>query len=239
MNVIGGLFLLTVASAAVQSDEPPSFIYPAIPKTVTKVEEFVSPGWVIVSKAQGDLNRDGRSDVALALWTEEASKAEHYTITQVWPFYRLVIALVQPNGNYRLVTDSQSLLEPPGYSGGHEDPLAADNLRIVRGSLDISRELLRGHYRYRFRWSDNAFRLIGWEYGGSDGRCITETSINFLTRKATVRTEALDENGESRSFVRKMKGRLVTIDEASAEDYFPERDMVGPPTYCIYDGHRF
>jgi hypothetical protein len=240
VKLFGSLLVLLAAPLAAQDDEPTPYNYPEIPKSAAKVEGFVSPGWVIVSRANGDLNRDGRSDVALALWTEEASKADGYATEQgPWPFYRIVIAVAQPNGGYRLVTDIHTLLEPPGYSGAYEDALSADDLRIDRGKLDVSRQLLRGRVRLRFQWLNRAFRLIGYEYSGSDGRCITDTSINFLTRKATIETGALDENGETRRFTRRIKRPPVTIEEAASEGYYPERDMSGPGTYCISHGMRF
>jgi hypothetical protein len=240
MKLAGGLLVLLAAPLAAQDDEPTPYNYPDIPKSAAKVEDFVSPGWVVVSKAEGDLDRDGRSDVALALWTEEASKAEGYaTEPEPWPFYRLVVAAAQRNGGYRVVTDIHTLLEPPGYSGAYEDAVGADDLRIVRGKLDISRQLLRGRVRHRFQWLNGAFRLIGYEYSGSDGRCITDTSINFITRKATIETSGLDEDGATRRFTRRIKRPPVTIEEAASEGYYPERDMTGPDTYCVSGGMRF
>jgi len=232
-----GLGLVRAASAAAQDAEDPPFNYPSIPRAVANAEEFVSPGWLIASKAEGDLNRDGRADVAMALWTEQAAQAKTREEMLEAPSYRLVIAFSEPKGGYRLVTDIKSLLEAPD-GWGNLDPLAADDLRVVRGSLDISRQLLRGHYRYRFRWTNGAIRMIGYDYGGSNGHCVTVTSINYLTRKAVVETEALDETGEARRFVRRIKKPPVSIEEASAEGFYPERDMAGPDTYCAYRGGR-
>jgi hypothetical protein len=237
MRLIGGLFLFAAASAAAQSDAPPTD-YPPIPKAAAKAEAFMSPGWTVVSKVEGDLNRDGHSDVALLLWTAKAAEADSPEEKRDAPFYRLLVGFAQPDGGYRLVVDNKTLLPPPDPFGVNNDPLDADALKIVRGSLDISREYLRGHYRYRFRWSDGAFRLIGYEFGGSDGHCVTVTSINFLTRKAMIETEALDETGEARRFVRRVNRAPVTIEEASSEDYYPQRDLTGPPSYCLHEGQQ-
>lgn len=224
------LSLLDTASAA-QSDEQPAINYPALPQLVATVEDFVSPGWTVVSKSQGDLNRDGRADVALALWTEKATKSESNDERRTTP-YRLVIALAERGGGYRLVVDNKSLIESPGYTGAYEDPLDDDALKIVRGSLDISRELLRGHYRYRFRWSDGAFRLIGYEYGGSDGACITLTSINFLTRRAKIQVMPINEDW-SRKVVRRIKSRpLATLNDANADDFYTNFEVVGDWPNC-------
>jgi len=232
MKLIGGFGLMLAASAAAQTDEPP-FNYPAIPKTVTTAQGFVAPNWVIVSKAEGDLNRDGRSDIVMALWPEPFAKAEEWEKQRDGPFYRLIIAFAQPSGGYRLVADNTTLIMQPSYSGGYEDPLADGDLNIVRGSLDISRQMLRGHFRYRFRWTNGAFRLIGWEYGGSDGHCVTTTSINYLTRRAHVEVEALsEEGGGSKARLSTKPGSLVTLEEAGSEGFYPEQLLVGDWPDC-------
>jgi hypothetical protein len=166
------------------------------------------------------------------LWPEWAAKATSYEERHSTPPYRLVIGLANPKGGYRLVTDNKTRIEPPGYSGAYEDPLDSDSLRVVRGSLDISRDLLRGHYRYRFRWSDNAFRLIGYEYAGSDGSCITQTSFNFLTRRAAIEVMPISEDWR-RKVIRPIKRRtLATLDDAKAEDFHTNLDVIGDWPAC-------
>lgn len=192
----------------------------------------------MVSKAEGDLNRDAKADVAFVLWPDEAmSRSEHRSDPDL-PSYRLLVGFMQPNGGFRLIVDNGSLLDPPDPFGVNDDPLEADAVRIVHGKLDISRNFLRGHYRYRFRWSGRLMRLIGYDFVGSDGRCISDISINFLTRNAAIETEAIGEKGVVRRFARKITRSPVSIEEASADGYYPLRDMAGPLTYCILDGQR-
>ena len=231
MKRLGGLLLMTCAPATAQPNELPPISYPDLPRIAAKPGDFVASGWIVASKAEGDLNRDGRRDIVLALWPEWAAKATSYEERHATPPYRLVIGFADPNGGYRLVTDNKTLIEPPGYSGAYEDPLDNESLRIVRGSLDISRELLRGHYRYRFRWTDQAFRLIGYDYSGSDGSCITLTSFNFLARRAKIEVMPISEDWR-RKVVRQIKRRaLATLDDASAEDFHTNLDVIGdwPP----------
>ena len=232
MRLLGGLLLLIVAPATAQQSELPPLSYPDLPRTAARVGDFVAPGWIAASKAEGDLNRDGRRDIVLALWPEWAAKATAYEERHSIPSYRLVIGFAEPDGGYRLVADNKTLIEPPGYSGAYEDPLDGDSLRVVRGSLDISRDLLRGHYRYRFRWSDEAFRLIGYEYAGSDGSCITMSSFNFLTRRAEIEVMPISEDWR-RKVIRPIKRRtLATLDAANAEDFHTNLDVIGDWPAC-------
>ena len=215
-----GLILILAALATVQADTP-SIDYPSLPDLASSAKGFLSPGWVLASKAEGDLNRDGRADLALALWTEQATNATSPQELRDSPPYRLVVAFGQPGGGYRLITDNKTLIEPAGFSLRYEDPLGDGSLRIVRGSLEISRELLRGHYRYRFRWSDNAFRLIGYENAESNGGCITVTSINYLTKRAKLEAMPIGDD-RRKTIIRRVKHRpLVALDDVNI-DFFTE-----------------
>ena len=233
MKLVGGPLLLAAASAVAQSDDPPPIYYPPLPATASSAEGFISPGWVVASKAKGDLNRDGRTDLALALWTERAAKANSFEEQRDAAPYRLVIAFGQADGNYRLVTDNRTLIEPPGFSGAYEDPLDAESLSIARGSFVIYRELLRGHYSYRFRWSDNAFRLIGYEYLGSDGgSCITSTSINYLTKRAKLGAMPISDDREVTVMRAVKRGPLIPLHKIDVDFFADGMGVIGNWPNC-------
>lgn len=200
MTVLASIALMASLAGFLPSDEAPLPDYPALPAFASQAQDFVAPGWVVASKAEGDLDGDGRADLVLALWTAAAAKTEGYEAMRSLPPYRLVIAFARPGGGYRLVTDNRTLLDPPDFSMQGEDHLGAGSLTIDRGSLVVYRELIRGHYRYRFRWSDGAMRLIGYDNIGVAGGCITNTSINYLTRRATIETSLISED----------RGKVVT-----------------------------
>lgn len=196
------------------------------------------PEWHEISTARGDLNGDGRPDVATVAVNEVAAKATDQKTVGGLGYYRLMLRLTEPGGGSRLVLTNDAFLAPPDPNGTNDDPLESDAVRIDRGSLVINRNFLRGHYSYRFRWSQGSLKLIGYDFIGSDGRCISEISVNYLTRKVSIETEALGEGAEVRRFSRRIKRGPVTIEEASSADFHPLRDMVGPPTYCIFEGQR-
>lgn len=222
----GSLLLIAPESQALPIN------YPNLPRRVAKADDFIPFGWIVAAKVEGDLNRDGRRDVVLALWPDWAARATSFEERHSLPPYRLVIGFAEANGGYRLAADNKTLIEPPAYSGAYEDPLDSNSLRIDSDSLDISRDLLRGHYRYRFRWFRRAFRLIGYEYGASDGSCITLTSYNFLTRRAEIEVMPISEEWR-RKVIRSIKRRsLATLDDASAEDFYTNFDVIGDLPTC-------
>ena len=87
-------------------------------------------------------------------------------------------------------------------------------------------------YRYRFRWFDNAFRLIGYEYVGSSGGCISSISINYLTRRAKLGAMPIgDDRGES--VFRRVKQRPLTrLDEVGVDFLAEGMGVIGTWPDC-------
>lgn len=233
MTALGAPLLVFAASALAQSNNAPLIDYPSLPAIAASAKGFVAKGWAAASKAEGDLNGDGRSDIALALWPENLSTKDIHLGQTDLPSYRLVIAFGQVDGSYRLMLDNKTLMVPPNYSGAYEDILESRSLRIARGSLDISRELLRGHYRYRFRWSDKAFRLIGYEYAGSDGGCISFTSINYLRKRAKLEVMPIGEDRRSGVIRQVKRGPLPTTNKVATLEFLADgMGVIGQSPDC-------
>lgn len=193
----------------------------------------VPEGWRVVARAQGDLNNDGVEDVAMVL---KADRVAIETPPKADQPYRLIVALTQRDRRPRMVVDDQRLIEAPGSSDGSADPFTTDGLKIVHGNLEISRELLRGHYRYRFRWQAGGFRLIGYDYTGSDGHCITEQSIDYLTGRATIAIGPNDESRPTRRGVLRSRDRVLpTLDRVGRDDWYPEGGFTGRIPVCALD----
>jgi len=222
---------LTLSSLAAAQDDSPPTSYPSLPKVAAKAGDFVAPGWTVVSKAVGDLNGDRHADVALALWPVEASDAEQHDVARQQP-YRLVIAFARSKGGYQLIEDNPTFLQPPDLSATNNDPIEPNSLRIFQGALQVSRTYLRGQYHYRFRWMNHAFRLIEYYFSGSDGHCVSETNINFLTRRAKLETEELSENAIDHKAIRKTRARLASLAEAGSDAFYPEQLIIGTQPEC-------
>jgi hypothetical protein len=88
---------------------------PAIPAQAATVDGFAPAGWVVLKKAMGDLNGDGRADAALVIesrkqhapvFDSEASRADFSPRVLV-----VALAMVEPPGYRRLLTNSD-FIEP-------------------------------------------------------------------------------------------------------------------------------
>ncbi len=116
---------------------------------------------VPVTKATGDLNKDGIEDLVTV--TQD-------TISDTWP-YRIQVSFGTGNGELKPVVSSDQLIDPqyPDGKGGWNYGHGFDSVEIKKGILIINNSLLRGHYEYKFRYQNGNFELIGYTYASSDG----------------------------------------------------------------------
>ncbi|HEX5708912.1 MAG TPA: hypothetical protein VFX96_16550 [Pyrinomonadaceae bacterium] len=180
-----------VAAVAAQ-DETPAFQMPAIAEAADAAQGFVPSGWRLLGSAEGDLNADGRADLALAL----AHDAEQSDPGDIWQEPRLlVIALREANGKLRRSAVSQEAVMCRGCGGVFGDPFA--DMRIERGALVVD------HYGgSRDRWSFvDRFRYDGgrWVHIGATERHMDSFEPDFEeSRDANLSTGLVIESASGR-----------------------------------------
>jgi hypothetical protein len=175
--------LLTAAQTA-----PPDAQLPPIAKRAANPAEFVPKGWELEQQKVADLNGDGLPDALLMMMRPQPAGA---------PERILAVVLREPGqtAEYALSELNSRLIPRTGET--QEDPMADGELIVRRGGFDIKLTLLAGigsyataTFRYRFRYQDGCFRLIGYDRmetnrGTLDMR---DLSINFLTGDVSHRT---------------------------------------------------
>lgn len=229
---------LLAAPASAQLGDLPPVTYPALPPSAANEAGLVPPGWTAAKRAIGDLNGDGRPDLALLLrMTSKANvlpipNSESAETFDTNPFL-LVVAFTDSAGGYRVVTSTHRFFQRPEipYSGD-VPPGEGDSVRIERGTLLLANEYLRGHDGYRFRWDKGEFRLIGFESGGSSGGCIETISINYLTGKVLWSNTPISDD-KSVAVTRRIKPgpvpMLATIDLST---FIPSDTIAGDAPRC-------
>lgn len=192
------LSLLAVpASAAAQDLVLPAVRYPVLPRQAADAGGFAPRGWTIEARAAGDLDRDGDSDLALVLRSNDPANlvpvdfcAERLDTNP----RMLVVALAAPDGGYRLTVQNHSLI-PRRENPCQVDWFEAEGLEIRRGNIRLYLEHMMsaggwdaGTTTFVLRWQDGALRLIGWDYSNvkRNSGCLNTISVNFLTGR--VRT---------------------------------------------------
>ncbi len=137
-------------------------------KVARTPEGLVPAGWKVRAKAEGDLNGDGRADVALALERNEPVKEEESTGNNVddddiGP--RFLLVAIRTAGAYRVVSTSGTAVLCK-QCGGFGDPV--NNISIKKGVMVIAHyggSAAKWWYVDRYRFHNGDFRRIGALHG--------------------------------------------------------------------------
>ena len=229
------------ALAAVQSLSVPEASYPAVPERAVVAEGFAPSGWTVESEAQGDLNGDGASDLALVLRDRDPRNViEHDGLgDNPWDTNprMLVVAFADGAGYRRVVVDTR--LIPRSDSPTQMDVLGdVEAPSIRRGSLRVS----VGHWMsaggwgmwrrtYTFRLNRDRFQLIGFDdfdlHRGSGE--FTERSINYVTRRMSVTTGNVGDDRTQETWRRAPEGGPIWLEDVGDGLMFDPEASAPPP----------
>ncbi|HEY8381100.1 MAG TPA: hypothetical protein VIL09_03015 [Microvirga sp.] len=192
--------------AAAQDLVIPKAAYPNLPAKARSAEGFAPPGWVVEASVEGDLNGDGRPDLALVLrQSNPAFRIDHDGLGEK-PLDTnprlLAVAFRQAGEDYALALSNHTLI-PRREIPAAEDHFSPEDLSIARGTLRVrlSWFMSAGSYEtfsvtYTFRHQANRFELIGYDrtdvHRGSGG--MTEISINYLTGRMKTERGTIEDD---------------------------------------------
>lgn len=205
-------------------------------KEVKKYTDFIDENWKLISKAEGDLNNDGEKDVALVIESTNKNnfvKNEFLGSDTLNVNPRRIIVALKKNDSYLLKVDNVHFIPSSGdvEASCLEDPFE-DGLHIEKGVLKIDLYFwyscgswLTNHNTYTFRYQNNQFEMIGYDYyefHRASGEA-TSTSINYSTKKK-IETTDLNEFNQSKpkTKVSKIKiDKLFSLNEIVMNYNFP------------------
>ena len=229
---------LVAAPAATAAEAPAG---PTVASYAADANGFVPAGWQIERQATGDLNRDGRPDLALILIDPdpvhfEPRGRDAFEMLSAGNPRILAIAFAGTESGYRLALADALLLprrrRPNGLSEGFmlfED----GSLAIDRGRLRITFQYTRAHTDFVFRWQDGRFRLIGYDSAGVSGGCLHAVSANFLARRAKLTAGYVDRDKEQVRWTKLPRRPLLAMaDIGEGEALDPEGLVSGFPLSC-------
>src|SRR5262249_54396865 len=114
------LFLTTLAWNASAAD----LLVPKLPASGKTIQDFVPKNWNVLKKAEGDLNKDGLPDVALALNSSQEDEAGPDGVPKYIDAPRILAILFKTPDGYQLSTSSTELIIPKTSGGAFGDPFA-------------------------------------------------------------------------------------------------------------------
>ncbi len=197
---LAGFFLATALLVMPVLSEPAKFRYPHLPEQGSELSDWVPPGWVAKESAKGDLNKDGRDDLALILERKEPAPhsrgcGKDANASNASPRI-LVFLLARAGGGYQLSAVDTKIVSRADEGGIFGDPL--EMLLVERESLVLHHyggSAWRWFQTYRFRYQDDGWYLIGFTDGSNHNvsRLSTMYDYNPLTGKMEI--TASDEDG--------------------------------------------
>jgi hypothetical protein len=232
------LLALLVPNAASALDLPP-VTYPALPAEAATAQGFVPGGWGIETRAEGDLDGDSRADLALVLRNQDRANVVPVEMCgdelDTNPSM-LAVLLARPGGGYRLAVENHALI-PRRENSCALDGLTA--MSIDRGTLrmDFERMMSAGGWdmgstAFKWRWRDEALRLIGFDYSNikRNTGAITGISINYPTGRVKMSTGNIGSDREKVRWRTLRSRRAPTIAEVGDGLMFdPEGLLSGQP----------
>lgn len=156
--------------------------------TGKKLSDFIPKDWKIISKVQGDLNKDKRVDIAAVIeYTGEYNASDEEEMSGKPRI--LFVVFKNKAGTYKLSVQSSTIILRAGQGGVFGDPFVG--IEYSRGSIVVSSyggSSWRWGYTYRFRYQNKGWYLIG-ETTQTHNTHTGETEIidtNCLTGKQII-----------------------------------------------------
>ena len=186
------LILLLFLTTPVLAGEPSS----------GQFKDWIPPGWKLLQTSKGDLNKDGRDDVALVLEEKNPKKIKKDNNLSPLPLNfnkrRLLVLLREKSGYQELIKKDDFL---PSESSEENsclvDPLVERGVKIKKGVLQIELNYWFScgsygttHETFKFRLENDRLRLIGRDslsFSRNSGDQ-EENSKNFLTGQEKIIT---------------------------------------------------
>lgn len=227
---LGTLGALSGAAPAAAADTDyaeegtiPDVTYPAIAERGAAAKDFVPQGWTIETEQKGDLNKDGRPDLALVVRMNDPANVLVNSGMGDSPFNTnpriLVVGFGQTDGSYRRVVANHAFIPR------RDNPVQADfysGLSIKQGLLRVDFEnfMSAGGWgawtaTYAFRWQGKNFVLVGYdrsEVQRNSGETL-DFSVNYLTGKRKTAKGSIESEKPGKAVWTKEKRHVpITLD---------------------------
>lgn len=164
--------------------------------------DFIPKNYILYEGITGDLNKDGKEDVVIIIKATDKKNIVKNDYDRIVDRNRRgIIVLLKEENGYKKLVENLSCFSSENEDGGVYFPPGLSP-EIRKNSLFIHYGHGRyGWWHYQFRILKNDMQLIGYEQNSQRGPLLLENiSINFLTKKKSVRKNLTDNEEEEPVF---------------------------------------
>lgn len=223
---LAALAVFAFAGAARAQITIPKVDYPALPHHAASAEGFAPPGWKVEKAITGDLNGDGLPDMVLVLHDEDPALRIKNDGMGPDPFdsnpRMLAVAFARKDGGYDLVVENHLLIPRPTATNLEDFLSEGGGVTVKNGTLRVGLYLFAdaggwdmGVTTYTFRWSGDAFRLIGYDNTDTQRNTgeTTDVSINYSTGKMITTKGHIDRKAHKVTWAKAPGGAPLSFDQ--------------------------
>ena len=231
------LLICTLGSVSIvtRPQEIPETTFPKLARRAVSPNDFVPKGWKLEQMKKGDLNGDGRADIALVLHQNDQRNVIHNEdglgARQFDSNPRiLAVALAGPAGDgYTLVLENHSLI-PQLDQATIDDPFRG--ISISNGLLRVSLHFwasagswLASETTYTFRYSADCFHLVGYDSAETQRNSgqTDEISVNYLTGRVKKSSSNFASKRKRVRWSNLSSSKQVCLDQINDDSFEPEK----------------
>jgi hypothetical protein len=207
------VFLVLLAAAHVTSafaTEAPTQPAPSLPD----IERFVPQGWTPTQTVEGDINGDGRADLAAVLLRDDSGNGD----MAVEPSRRgLLVLFADPAGGYRYQDFAREALPCATCLGALGGPLDAPAFQLAIADQELTVGWLQGS-----REMTKVKLIIGYDREGREMRLLRDESVT--TDRLSGRSSRLVRDYQAGTMMTddqesRLPSKVIPLTEVSADDY--------------------
>jgi len=203
-----------------------------IPSTADRAAGFAPEGWKVEGVARGDLNADGRADLAIKLIEDRGAQEKEVPPPDR---NRVLVIAFEDGGKLKRAAVADKLLQCTSCGGAFYGVMEAPASVSISKSVVVveqehgSRDVSRSTFRFRYEPASGRFVLIGYDFSSYDravGGNVSE-STNYVTGSRVTLVGKGKRGSTKRDTIRPPKIFLDEIDGDAVEYEAVERLGLG------------
>ena len=192
-----------------------------IPITAEAPAGFAPAGWKVEGIAKGDLNADGRADLAIKLIEDKGAEEKK---TPQPDRNRVMVVAFEVGGKLKRVAVADKLLQCTSCGGAFYGVLEAPaSVSISKGVIIVeqehgSRDVSKSTFRFRYETASGRLALIGYDYNSYD-RAVGGSAAESTNYVTGLRITSRGKGKRSSNKKATIKPTKIFLDEIDGDEF--------------------